>query len=212
MLRFIATSVILGTTGALLAAPVPSETRKPAAFPAGHYVLTGADEAAQGHDVYEFTKTFRLNPGQFVLSGGPKPTDLIVVGDDLEVHQGKAKLFEDNDHVPSTNTRGKRAAQYQGQPIVLVLDPSKKVRVVAIAHGGDATIGELWLHRWDGSRKKFTSAKQQLSGPNLPATFFDESAALGDGFEMPEKVSTETATEMPAKPATLLPRFQQPRR
>lgn len=210
MLRFIAMSVVLAAAGVLFAAPVPSETRKPAAFPAGRYVLTGADETAQGADVYEFTKTFRLKPGQFVLSGGPKPTDLIVVGDDLEVYQEKLALFVDNDHVPSTNTRGKRAARYQGQPIVLVLDPAKKVRIVAIDHEADATIGELWLHRWDGARKKLTEAKQPQPAPKLPFTFFDESYTLSEGFEMPEKVSTDAATELPAKPATLLPRFKPP--
>src|SRR5215510_16408332 len=106
MLRLLATSVVLLAVGALIAAPVPADTRKPAAFPAGIYVLTGADEPAQGTDVYEFTKTFRLKPGQYVLSGGPKPTDLILVDDDLEVYQEKTALFIDDDHVRSTETRG----------------------------------------------------------------------------------------------------------
>src|SRR5262245_11810039 len=118
MLRLLATGVVLLAVGALLAAPTPSETRKPAAFRAGRYVLTGADEPAQGEDVYEFTKTFRLKPGQYVLSGGSKPTDLIVVDDDLEVYQEKKALFIDNDHVRTTETRGKRAAGYQGKPII----------------------------------------------------------------------------------------------
>src|SRR5262245_12995509 len=106
MLRFVATSVVLAAVGVLFAAPVAPETRKPVASPAGQYVLTGADETAQGNDVYEFTKTFHLKPGQFVLSGGPKPTDLIYVNDDLEVYQEKLALFVDDDHLPSTNTRG----------------------------------------------------------------------------------------------------------
>src|SRR5262245_60381584 len=132
MLRLPATGVVLLAVGALLAAPVPGETRKPAAFPAGIYVLTGADEPAQGTDVYEFTKTFRLKPGQYVLSGGPKPTDLILVDDDLELYQEKSVLFQDNDTIRSTETRGKQAVNYQGRPILLVLDPAKKLRVVVI--------------------------------------------------------------------------------
>jgi hypothetical protein len=195
--------------GALLAAPVPAETRKPAAFPAGHYVLAGAGEAAQGDDVYEFTKSFRLKPGQYVLSGGPKPTDLIFVDDDLRVYQDKTALFVDADNVRTSENRGKRAAQYQGKPIILVLNVSKKLRIVAIDHGAtEAIVGELWLHRWDGARKKLTAGKREQSAAALPATFFEESFALGDGFEMPEKVSTDAAIDVPEKPATLLPRFK----
>src|SRR5207248_1163420 len=89
MLRSLATGVILLALGAVVAAPVPGETRKPAAFPAGHYVLAGGGEPARGDDVYEFTKTFRLKPNQYVLSGGPKPTDPVFVDDDLEVYQEK---------------------------------------------------------------------------------------------------------------------------
>jgi len=209
MRRTLAASVVLAAVGALLAAPVPAETRKPAAFPAGRYVLTGAGEPAQGDDVYEFTKTFRLKPGQYILSGGPKPTDLIVIDDDLEVHQDGKKLFIDDDHIASTDRRGKQPARYQGQPIVLVLNPEKKVRLVGIDHcATEAIVSSLWLHRWDGARKKLTDGKREASAPNLPFTFFDESYALADGFEMPEKVSTDAAVDMPDKPATLLPRFK----
>jgi hypothetical protein len=204
-----ATAVVFAAVGVLLAAPVPAETRKPAAFPAGHYVLAGAGEPAQGTDVFEFTKTFRLRPGQYILSGGEKPTDRILVDDDLEVYQEKTALFIDDDHVRSTENRGKFAAKYQGQPIVLVLDPAKKLRIVAIdCAPTDAILGQLWLHRWDGARKKLTDGKQLESVANLPATFFDESYALGEGFEMPEKVSTDAQVDVPEKPASLLPRFK----
>jgi hypothetical protein len=211
MLRLFAAGVVLAALGTLVAAPVPADMRKPAAFPAGHYVLAGASEAAQGDDVYEFTKTFRLKPGQYVLSGGPKPTDLILVDDDLEVYQEKTALFLDNDTIRSTETRGKQAAKYQGRPIVLVLDPTKKLRIVAIDyHPTSAAVGPLWLHRWDGAAKKLTEGKSAESAPVLPATFFDQSFALGDGFEMPEKVSTDAAIEVPEKPASMLPRFKRP--
>ena len=209
MLRILSTGVVVLALGALVAAPVPAETRKPAAFPAGHYVLAGGGEAAQGDDVYEFTKSFRLKTNQYVLSGGPKPTDPIFVDDDLEVYQEKTALFIDNDNVRSTETRGKQAASYKGKPIILVLDPAKKLRIVAIdCNPTSAALGQLWLHRWDGARKKLTSGKQADSAPALPAPFFDESFTLADGFEMPEKVSTDAAIEVPEKPATLLPRFK----
>jgi hypothetical protein len=209
MQRLLATGTVLAAVSALLASPAPGETRKPAAFPAGHYVLAGAGEPALGGDVYEFTKTFRLKPGQYVLSGGAKPTDLIVVDDDLEVHQDGKKLFVDDDHVASTERRGKQAAAYQGQPIVLVLDPSKKFRIVVIDHGAtDAIVGELYLHRWDGARKKLTEGRREQSAPTLPNTFFDESYTLTEGFELPEKVATGGEVAVPEKPATLLPRFK----
>ena len=209
MLRLLATGVVVLAVGALVAAPVPAEARKAAAFPAGIYVLTGADEPGQGTDGYEFTKTFRMKPGQYVLSGGPKPTDLILADDDLEVYQEKTALFIDNDNTRSTETRGKAAAKYQGRPIILVLDPTKKLRVVTIDyHPASAEIGALWLHRWDGATKKLTDGKRAESAAVLPSTFFDESFGLADGFEMPEKVSTDAAIDVPEKPATLLPRFK----
>lgn len=209
MLRLLATSAVLLAVGGLGAAPVPANARKPAAFPAGIYVLAGATEPAQGTDVYEFTKTFRLKPGQYVLSGGPKPTDLILADDDLEVYQEKTALFVDNDNARSTEVRGKQAARYQGRPILLVLDPAKKLRVVVIDyHPTSAEVGALWLHRWDGATKKLTDGKRAESAPVLPNTFFDESFALADGFEVPEKVSTDAALDVPDKPATLLPRFK----
>jgi hypothetical protein len=209
MKRAFAFGVIVAAAGMVLAAPVPAETRKPAAFPAGHYVLTGCGEPGRGEDVLELTKPFHLRPGQYVLSGGSKPTDLIFVDDDLEVYQDKAQLFIDDDHVRTTETRGKRAARYKGEPIVLVLDSTKKVRIVAIDCGPtEAIIGSLWLHRWDGERKKLTDGVTLASPPNLPAAFFDESYTLTEGFEMPEKVSTDATIDLPAKPATLLPRFK----
>jgi hypothetical protein len=209
MVRLLATGVVLAAVGAVMAAPVPTESRKPAAFPAGRYVLGGAGEPALGDDVYEFTKTFQLRAGQHVLSGGVKPTDPIVVDDDLEVYQDEKNLFLDNDHLASTEARGKIPATYKGQPIVLVLDPSKKVRIVAIDHcPTDAILGELYLHRWDGARKKLTDGRREQSAPNLPNTFFDESYSLVDGFEFPEKVPTDAGIKVPEKPAELLPRFK----
>ncbi|VTR95826.1 unnamed protein product [Gemmata massiliana] len=212
MKGYLIPGAIVLVAGALVAAPVPPDARKPAAFPPGQYVLGGSGEAARGEDRYEFTKTFRLNRGQYVLSGGPKPTDPIVVDDDLEVIQEGKKLFVDDDQRASTDTRGKQAAQYQGQPIVLVLDPTKKVRVVATDHvATDAILGALWIHRWDGARKKLTDGKQTTSPANLPAVVFDESFSLDDKFEVPEKVSTDAAIDVPEKPAVLLPRFKNKR-
>lgn len=209
MKRIFATGIVLASVGMVLASPVPNETRKPAAFPAGHYVLTGAGEPARGEDVLEFTKAFHLRPGQYVLSGGSKPTDLILVDDDLEVYQDKVQLFVDDDHVRTSETRGKFAAKYKGEPIVLVLDSTKKVRIVGIdCNPTEAIVGPLWLHRWDGARKKLTDGVTLNSPPNLPATFFEESYTLSEGFEMPDKVSTDASIDLPEKPATLLPRFR----
>src|SRR5262245_27405755 len=202
MRRMLTFGVLAGLAGVLLAAPIPKDNRNPAAFPAGRYVLAGAGEAATGDDVLEIVKTFRLRPGQYILSGGQKPTDALFVDDDLDLFQGETKLFVDDDHVRTTEDRGKFAARYQGQPIVLVLDPTKKLRVRATdCCASEAMLGELWLHRWDGARKKLTNGKVEASAANLPAVFFDESFALTDGFELPDKVATDAATDMPEKPA-----------
>lgn len=209
MKRLFATLALALVAGGVLAAPVPPVgERKPAAFPAGHYVLGGAAEAARGGDVFEITTAFRPRAGQYVLSGGPKPTDVLLVDDDLTVSQGDTELFVDDDRVQSTQTRGKLAARYQGWPVLLVLDPAKKLRVVATDFGDEAALGALWLHRWDGARKKLTAGTSAASSANLPHKFFDESFSLADGFEMPEGVKHEAPLDLPEKPATLLPRFK----
>lgn len=212
MSRVLAAGAVLAAVGGLVAAPVPADAPKPAAFPAGHYVLAGGGEPALGGDVFEMTKTFRLRPAHYVLSGGPKPTDLILADDDLEVWQDQDRLFADDDGVRTTETRGKLAARYQGQPIVLVLDTTKKLRVRVLDYvATEAAVGALWLHRADGARRKLTDGKSAESAAVLPVVFFDESYALGDGFEKAEKVSTDAATDMPEKPASLLPRFKKAR-
>jgi hypothetical protein len=209
MKRFFATVVLALAAGGVLAAPVPpAEARKPAAFPAGHYVLCGAPEAARGGDVFEITTAFRPRTGHYVLSGGPKPTDTLLVDDDLTVSQGDTALFVDDDGVQSTRLRGKAAARYQGWPLLLVLDPSKKVRLVVTDFGDEAALSALWLHRWDGARKKLTDGTSAASSATLPHKFFDDSFSLVDGFEMPEGVKHEAPLDLPAKPALLLPRFK----
>ncbi len=95
--------------------------------------------------------------------------------------------------------------------MVLVLDATKKIRIVAIdCLQTEAILGPLWLHRWDGARQKLTNGVSQDSAPNLPAVFFEESYSITDGFEMPERISTEAAELLPEKPAKLLPRFKPP--
>jgi hypothetical protein len=203
---------LLAAVGAGLASPVRPDNRKPAAFPAGRYVLAGEKEAARGDDTLELTKAFRLRPNQFVLSGGPSPADKLVVDDDLEVLQDGKPLFIDDDRVASTDPRDSFAGnpvKYRGFPIVLVLDPAKKVRFRATDRfATEAMLGPVWLHRWDGARKKLTDGKTETSGPDLPAVFFDESFALADGWGMPERVPTDAQTELPERPASLLPRYR----
>lgn len=199
---------LVAVVGFVTGAPVPTDTGKPAAFPVGRYVLGGEKDSARGRDVLELTKTFRLKPGQYVFSGGPSPTDVILVDDDLEILQGDRSLFIDDDNVRSTENLGKQPARYQGFPIVLILDASKKVQVRATdCNPSEAILGPIWLHRWDGARKKLTAGKSEESVMALPHVFFDESFDLIDGFEMPKRVSYDAATDLPAVPASLLPRF-----
>jgi len=47
---------------------------KPYVFPAGRYILRRS-EAATGDDYTELMEDFILKPSQFILSGGPNPTD-----------------------------------------------------------------------------------------------------------------------------------------
>ncbi len=197
----------LGLVGAALASPAPRERQ--AAFPPGRYVLAGGVDAATGDDVLELREKFRLRPNQYVLSGGPKPTDEVVVDDDLELRQGDRRLFVDDDTVASTERRGKLTARYQGQPIVLVLDRDKPLAVRATDHHpADAILGELWLHRSDGARKQLTKGVREQSANDLPHVFFDEKFDVKDGFARPVQMATGARTELPERPALLLPRFR----
>jgi hypothetical protein len=192
--------------GAVLGPAVGAEnTDQGNIFPPGKYVLGGAEKPARGEDVFELKKPFRLRPGQFILSGGPNPTDPIVVDDDLEVSSGDKLLFIDDDHVKSTETRSVYPCTYSGAPIILVLKPNTKLRIKAIDHvPNDAGLGELYLHRHDGSRRRLTERIEQQSNAVLPHTFFDQEFALDDGFKRPS--STTYVIEMPAIPASLLPK------
>jgi hypothetical protein len=189
-------------------APIPVIERKPAAFPAGKYILGGHKETARGDDVLDLTKAFRLKKDQYIISGGPSPADRIVIDDDLEIDQGAKMLFRDDDGVRSTDDKGKN--YYDGYPIVLVLDSTKKMGIRATdCCVTEAILGPVWIHRWDGARKKLTGGKTERSAAALPNVFFDEEAAIADGFEFPGDIPhDDAATELPTVPASLLPTFR----
>jgi hypothetical protein len=191
--------------------PREIDRAKPAPMPPGRYVLTGGATEALGDDVLELKKDFYLREGQYILSGGPNATDLIKVDDDLQVTSGDKKVFVDDDNIPSRNTRGKEAAKYQGFPIVLVVDASKKLRIVVKdCCESDAAVGELWIHRMDGAKVKLTEGTQRTSAAKLPDTFFDEQYDLLKVFDSPARprVVTGTVETLPESPAKLLPRFR----
>lgn len=187
-------------------APVPEGAGKAAAFPAGGYVLGGGPEAARAPDARGFKKPFRLRPGQYVLSGGSAVADLIDVDDDLEVLQADKSLFVDDDRVASLDVRGDRPTRYRGLPLILALDPAKPVRVRATdAVGVNAVLGSVWLHRWDGARKKLTDGTRGPSAALLPAVFFDEAFPLADGWEFPRGLSYDAPATLPERLAMLKP-------
>lgn len=186
----------------------PGDGKAGYVFPPGRYILGGGQKPARGEDLYELKNPFRLRPGQYILSGGPRPTDRVIVDDDLEVSSGDKLLFIDDDHVPSTETRKDFlgfSCKYAGSPIILVIDPKAKLRIQAIdIFAGDAVLGELYLHRRDGARRRLTEYLKQQSNPVLPHVFFSQEFALDEGFE-PAPTMKEVM-EMPAVPASLLPK------
>jgi hypothetical protein len=189
--------------------PRPEEKGKSYVFPAGRYVLAGGPEAAAGDDVTELMDDFRMKPGQFILSGGPSPTDEIVVDDDLELLQDGKSIFLDNDGVDSTNKDGKHPATYQGHPIVFNADSKGKLRVRATDQcRTQAILGELWLHRADGARRRLSEKIQQRSAAQLPHVFFDEEFDLAKGFDIPAapRKAREAVIDLPERPAMLLPK------
>jgi hypothetical protein len=189
----------------------PANTREatPAPFPKGRYILGGGKETATGEDVFELKDRFRMRTDQYILSGGPNPTDEIIVDDDLEIRVGDQVLFLDDDRVCSTEKRGKQPAKYQGFPIILRLDVEKKLTIRITDHcGAEAIVSDLWLHRWDGSKKCLTKAIKQASTNQLPNVFFDQDFDLKKGFEAQARPLTtkESVIDLPEHPPTLLPR------
>jgi hypothetical protein len=213
----IATFLTVGAALAMLVAsdaggaPRPDERGKTYVFPAGRYILAGGAEAALGDDVKELLDDFIMKPGQYILSGGPNPTDEIIVDDDLEIRQDGKALFIDDDHVATTNKRGKSAASFQGHPIIFVADPKLKLKLTATDHNPvDAILGPLWLHRHDGAKRQLTPGLTQQSADQLPHVFFDQEFDLTKDFEMPATIreAKGSVIDLPERPATLLPKNQ----
>jgi hypothetical protein len=151
-------------------------------FPPGTYVLGGLSTATV-KDAFEVKEPFTLHPVQYILSGGPKPTDRIIVDDDLEIERGKLRLFTDDDHIWSKDDKPSQAGQYCGWPILLVLPPGSKLRIRAIdCQQVSAELGELYLHRYDGASKRLTKGKKERSNPRLPHVFFEEEFDVDEGF------------------------------
>jgi hypothetical protein len=148
-------------------------------------VLGGGPETARGTDAAKVADPFTLHPDQYVLSGGPAPTDPIDVDDDLEVLVGDAKLFLDDDHLRSTDTRfGKDRRTYDGSPLILRLPPGATFRVRAVdCAPTEAGLSELWLHRWDGAKRRLTPAVKEKSNAQLPHVFFDKEYKVAEGFD-----------------------------
>jgi hypothetical protein len=178
-----------GLAALLLAALPPAvlaEPEKPRqeghSFPPATYVLGGL-KAATARDAFEVKEPFTLHPVQYILSGGPKPTDRIIVDDDLELERGKVRLFTDDDHVWSKDDKPHQEGQYCGWPILLVLPPGSKLRVRVIdCQQTTAEVGDLYLHRCDGASKRLTKGKRERSNPRLPHVFFEEEFDVDEGF------------------------------
>jgi hypothetical protein len=168
------------TSGATLAG---EEHAGPHLFPAGAYVLGGRTGTARGKDAARIDDRFALHPDQYVLSGGPEPTDPIVIDDDLELLLGGEKLFIDDDHVRAGDGRGV-GCTYNGEPILLRLPAGAALRVRALdCAPTEAILGALWLHRWDGAKRRLTGGVKERSNPALPHVFFEAEFQVGDGFD-----------------------------
>src|SRR5262249_44078851 len=123
----------------------------------------------------------------------PEPTDLLVVDDDLEVMSRGKHLFIDDDQVSSTDDRPGIKRHYAGWPIILALRPGAKLRIRAIdCCQTEAILGDLYLHRSDGTRQRLWQARKDRSTPRLPHVFFDEEFDLATVFPTP----------LPARPTT----------
>jgi hypothetical protein len=182
----------------LAALPARADDSRPAPhpFPPGTYVLGGPNATAR--DAFEVKEPFTLHPVQYVLSGGPKPIDKIIVDDDLELERGKVRLFTDDDHIWSKDDKPQQAGQYCGWPIVLVLPPGSKLRIRAIdCYQVSAELGELYLHRCDGASKRLTKARKEASNPRLPHVFFEEEFDVDEGF--PPLREDRSARELTAR-------------
>jgi hypothetical protein len=175
---------VLATTPPLASTEEPDG--RPFLFPAGTYVLGSSSRPATGKDICTLREPFALHADQYILSGGPRPTDSIVIDDDLEVLRGKTLLFVDDDHVRAGDRRAGIGCTYDGAPIILALPQGAVLRIRAIDHAPtEAILGELYLHRSDGARWLLVRGRKAASNDRLPHTFFDETFRIAAGFDRP---------------------------
>jgi hypothetical protein len=176
-------------TSALLAFPslASADTPRPASIPAGGFILIGGRQPATGDSLAKIEKSFSLAAGLYLLSGGPDPHEPLNIDDDLELSVGGRKIFIDNDHVRTTEGRGRIGCTYAGEPILLPFARKAKLRIQVIDTGAtDAVVGDLYLHRWDGAKVQLVKAIHQRSAPKLPNVFFDKEFAIDELFPAAE--------------------------
>jgi hypothetical protein len=167
----------------LVLASVARADDKPAPFSAGSYILGFGVAPLTGKNLVNVQKPFHLQPGQFILSGGPDPTDRLIVDDDIEIQLGDRKLFIDDDHVRTGDGRAANRCTYDGEPIILALPPTAKLRIRAIdCFPTDAILGDIYLHRFDGAKVLVAKAVHQRSAAKLPNVFFDQEFDLARLF------------------------------
>jgi hypothetical protein len=168
------------------------------AIPGGEYVIADGGTTATERNVHRFDAPFSLRPGQFVLSGGPKPTDRIEVDDDLEIRVGDKLVFVDDDHVSTKDNRSGVGRRYAGTPILLQMAPDQTIRIRAIDHcATEAALGTLYLHGADGLRPLSAKPILRASAASLPHTFFDEAFQPAKLLVTKTPTSRSTASALP---------------
>lgn len=88
----------------------------------------------------------------WILSGGPSPTDQIIVDDDLEVIVNGITVFKDDDEYSTLDGR----ASWNGEPIIFSALPGDELNIIATnPNGGEIELSPLYLNQ-DGQAAKLS--------------------------------------------------------
>lgn len=105
---------------------------------------------------------------QYIISGGPLPTDAIHVDDDLTVLLNDHVIFQDSDGLPGVMP-----------PILFQAENGDQLTVVARDEAAcGRKIGSLWLHCATGGTPRFLTAGQDdgcVEERAVPQNFYRES-------------------------------------
>lgn len=128
---------------------------------------------------FVFGETVKAASENFILSGGPNPTDNFCVDDDIYVYLNGELIYADIDP---------RRASCNNQPVSFAASRGEELRVTGVdSRGICRSMGPLWLHYGNQNMELFAGRNDGCLGWLAGVTFYDQTFILPRSAE-PEPV------------------------